>query len=61
MKKLTLDPEQLRVDSFTTAHDADTRGTVRGHDDTVESEWCTTPEGCSCPPCDTKDWTCSTC
>ncbi len=32
MKKLSLDLDSLRVDSFQTAHEQDaTRGTVRGH------------------------------
>ena len=62
MKKLTLDPERLRVDSFpTTDGRGAPRGTVRAHDDTIESEWCTMPRTCSRPPCNTLDYTCSTC
>ncbi|HEX6372374.1 MAG TPA: hypothetical protein VF006_25870 [Longimicrobium sp.] len=62
MRKLTLDPELLRVDSFpTTARAAELRGTVRGHDDTMESEWCTQYKTCSEPPCDTLRETCATC
>lgn len=62
MKKLTLNPELLRVDSFpTTQGAAAPRGTVRGHDDTMESEWCTMHDGCSKPPCDTLDHSCQTC
>lgn len=61
MKKLTLDPEMLRVDSWaTTPAAADLRGTVRGHD-TMESEWCTLPRTCSQPPCDTLGDSCATC
>ena len=41
MKKLTLDLDALQVESFAT-QDADARrGTVRAHDDTVETENCT--------------------
>ena len=61
MKKLTLDPDLLRIESFPTSEPRALRGTVRGHDDTQESEWCTTPETCSEPPCDTKYWSCDTC
>ena len=40
MKKLALELDALRVESFAT-HEVDARrGTVRGHDDTVETEWC---------------------
>ena len=40
MKKLALDVDTLRVESFAT-QDVDARlGTVRGHDDTMETEWC---------------------
>ncbi|HEX6040335.1 hypothetical protein [Longimicrobium sp.] len=61
MKKLTLEIDTLRVDSFpTTAVDAAVRGTVHGHD-TIESEWCTMPKTCSAPPCDTRAYTCATC
>lgn len=62
MKKLTLDIDRLSVESFpTTAGDEAARGTVHGHDDTIESEWCTLPKTCSHPPCDTRDYTCATC
>ena len=61
MKKLTLDIDTLSVDSFpTTAIDGAARGTVRGHD-TIASEWCTMPRGCSRPPCNTQGDTCATC
>lgn len=62
MKKLMLDLDTLRVDSFaTTASDDAARGTVRAHDDTIESEWCTMPKTCSRPPCNTEGYTCATC
>ncbi|WP_420126378.1 hypothetical protein [Longimicrobium sp.] len=62
MKKLMLDPDLLLVASFpTTMRAADLRGTVRGHDDTIESEWCTQYRTCSQPPCDTLRETCATC
>ena len=60
MKKLTLNPELLSVESFPTVAAPALRGTVRGHD-TMESEWCTTPETCSDYPCDTLDHSCQTC
>ena len=41
MKKLALDPETLRVESFATQEMAMGCGTVRAHDDTVETENCT--------------------
>ena len=40
MKKLTLDADALRVESFATQDVDARRGTVRGHDDTVETENC---------------------
>ncbi|HEX2078950.1 MAG TPA: hypothetical protein VHG08_14605 [Longimicrobium sp.] len=40
MKKLMLDPDALRVESFATQEMDARRGTVRGHDDTVETENC---------------------
>lgn len=61
MKKLSLDLGTLRVDSFATQDVEAARGTVRGHDDTMESEWCTLPKTCSQPPCDTRGDTCATC
>ncbi|HEU0052335.1 MAG TPA: hypothetical protein VFQ39_04120 [Longimicrobium sp.] len=61
MKKLALDLEMLRVDSFATTVVDAPRGTVRAHDDTIESEWCTIPKTCSHPPCDTRGDTCATC
>ena len=43
MKKLTLTLENLRVDSFETGLDETRLGTVHGHDDTRETEFCPTP------------------
>ena len=40
MKKLVLDLDGLRVDSFSTEGMEGRRGTVRGHDDTMETENC---------------------
>ena len=40
MKKLALDLDTLRVESFATQATASARGTVRGHEDTMETEWC---------------------
>ncbi|HYR10670.1 MAG TPA: hypothetical protein VEQ60_23030 [Longimicrobium sp.] len=41
MKKLALNVDTLRVESFATQETASGRGTVRGHDDTMETENCT--------------------
>ena len=43
MRKLKLQLENLAVDSFETGTAADRHGTVRGHDDTRETEFCPTP------------------
>lgn len=51
MKKLTLNPDTLEVQSFTTAHEAPGRGTVHG-------EECTCPTNCTCPGCPTCGETC---
>jgi hypothetical protein len=40
MKKLALDVDTLRVESFATHDVQPARGTVRGHDDTMETEHC---------------------
>jgi hypothetical protein len=40
MKKLALNVDLLQVESFTTQEMDARRGTVRGHDDTVETENC---------------------
>jgi hypothetical protein len=40
MKKLALDVDTLRVESFATHDVQSARGTVRGHDDTMETEHC---------------------
>jgi hypothetical protein len=41
MKKLALDLDTLRVESFATQEAQPARGTVCGHDDTMETENCT--------------------
>jgi hypothetical protein len=41
MKKLALNVDTLQVESFATQDVDARRGTVRGHDDTVETENCT--------------------
>lgn len=41
MKKLALNLDTLRVESFATQEVQPARGTVRGHDDTMETENCT--------------------
>jgi hypothetical protein len=52
MKKLALDVDALRVESFTTQAVAGPRGTVRGHDDdTVETENCTFQYTCLIQTC----------
>jgi hypothetical protein len=40
MRKLALDVDTLRVESFATHAGQPARGTVRGHDDTMETEHC---------------------
>ena len=50
MKKLTLNPEMLEVQSFTTSSDRPVRGTVRG-----QQELCTCYTNCTCPGCPTCD------
>ena len=57
MKKLRL--EALRVDSFVTQDVGVRRGTVRGHDDTVETENCSI-DTCLLGTCLTLK-TCRTC
>ncbi|HEU0053602.1 MAG TPA: hypothetical protein VFQ39_10510 [Longimicrobium sp.] len=55
MRKLTLKPEALRIESFDTGAAAGRDGTVRGHDSRI-TEFCPT-WNCggatrrSCPPC----------
>ena len=51
MKKLALDVDALRVESFATQAAAGHRGTVRGHDDTVETENCTFEYTCLIQTC----------
>ncbi|HEU4557907.1 MAG TPA: hypothetical protein VFS20_08665 [Longimicrobium sp.] len=55
MRKLKLQMESLKVDSF----DTDGQGKVRGHD-TMETEWCTGYPYCgvSRPKCQTPYDTC---
>ena len=55
MKKLTLDLDELAVDSFDTSLPARGEGTVRGHDSTESNYWscmsvCPTVSGRCCPP-----------
>lgn len=52
MKKLQLDMDALRVVSFATQDAQALRGTVRGHDDTMETEWCSI-ETCFAGTCPT--------
>jgi hypothetical protein len=47
MKKLTLDLDALRVESYATGDTAERRGTVRAHDDTLETEFCTQEHACT--------------
>jgi hypothetical protein len=53
MKKLTLDLNSLKVQSFATAAAAPNRGTVHGE------QQCTCPTACTCPGCPTCDETCA--
>ncbi|HEX5869042.1 MAG TPA: hypothetical protein VFY65_01430 [Longimicrobium sp.] len=53
MKKLTLNPDMLEVQSFITANDRPGRGTVH-----AEQQPCTCPTACTCPGCPTCDETC---
>jgi len=59
MRKLTLDIDQLQVDSFDTDGANGRRGTVRGRD-TIYTEWCTGYPDCgvSKPRCQTPYDTC---
>jgi len=50
MKKLTLDPEALRVESFEPREREACDGTVRGHEGTWWGETCVTQ--CVTGPCD---------
>ncbi|HTE18416.1 MAG TPA: hypothetical protein VK689_08545 [Armatimonadota bacterium] len=51
MRKLELDVDALRVESFATQAADTRRGTVRGHDDTVETENCTFEHTCLVRTC----------
>jgi hypothetical protein len=55
MQKLTLDLDEIRVESFETEEAGDVRGTVHAHDDTQETEWCTPRVG-TCYPKLTCPW-----
>lgn len=52
MKKLTLNPESLEVQSFSTSEDVRGRGTVQGE------QLCTCPTNCTCPGCPSCAETC---
>ena len=56
MRKLTLQVDQLTVDSFQTGDSRYLNGTVRGND-TVETEWCT---GYGYPGCNVSKRGCQT-
>jgi hypothetical protein len=51
MKKLALNLDALRVESFATQPAAAGRGTVHGNDDTVETENCTLEATCLIQTC----------
>lgn len=51
MKKLALKVDTLQVESFATQDVDARRGTVRGHDDTVETENCTREATCLIMTC----------
>ncbi|HEX6373461.1 MAG TPA: hypothetical protein VF006_31340 [Longimicrobium sp.] len=53
MKKLTLNPEMLEVQSFVTADGGAGRGTVQG-----QQQPCTCYTNCTCPGCPTCAETC---
>jgi hypothetical protein len=53
MKKLRLEPEELRVESFSTDAAGAATGTVRGHDFTLPN--CTGGTSCYVTGCDTCD------
>jgi hypothetical protein len=59
MRKLTLNVDNLKVDSFQTGDEDRRIGTIRGHD-TVETEWCTGYPECISrrPQCQTPNNTC---
>jgi hypothetical protein len=48
MRKLALNADTLRVESFATQEAQPVRGTVRGHDDTIETENCTIDNEYTC-------------
>ncbi|MBB4637879.1 hypothetical protein [Longimicrobium terrae] len=53
MKKLILQLDDLRIESFSTTATPHERGTVVGE------EQCTCPTACSCPGCPTCDASCN--
>ncbi|HEX6750440.1 MAG TPA: hypothetical protein VF092_24315 [Longimicrobium sp.] len=48
MKKMSLNLDQLTVESFAIANDRQMKGTVRGHDDDVCTDVCTASCGGTC-------------
>ena len=58
MGKLTLKIDNLKVESFDTSAEQNSRGTVRGHD-TWETEWCTGYPDCVSEKCQTPKDTCN--
>lgn len=62
MSKLSLDPEALVVQSFsTTPAEGPRRGTVRGMENTVDQDTCHTCAGVTCNGCTVDMDTCVTC
>ena len=55
MRKLSLELDDLAVDSFATEEARSARGTVLGREKTDEYDTC----GVSCDPCDTCDTSCA--
>jgi len=58
MGKLTLQIDNLKVESFDTGDGRGSRGTVHGHD-TMETEWCTGYPDCVSCKCLTPKDTCN--
>jgi hypothetical protein len=50
MRKLTLDPESLAVDSFVMSDLPELRGTVQGAEDNASRTSCGLIGNCTCPP-----------
>ena len=57
MRKLRLEIDALKVDTFDAGSDDRANGTVRGHD-TIETEWCTGYPYCVSKKCQTPYDTC---